>query len=73
LAVDELRDVRGGYYPPTVPTSFFGYTNAPKIDAGVHELMQGQSVAVNQVGSLGGFNVVDADQHHIGVSGQVAF
>jgi hypothetical protein len=73
LAADELREVRGGYYLPTVPRSFFGYTNAPTIDAGVHELVQGQSLAVNQAGSVGGFNVVDADQTQVGVSGQVAF
>jgi hypothetical protein len=68
-----MRGVRGGYYLPTLPTSFFGYTNAPTIDAGVHELVQGQSIAVNQAGSLGGFNVVDVDQTQNGVSGQVAF
>jgi hypothetical protein len=68
-----MRGVRGGYYLPTVPSTFFGYTNAPKIDAGFHELVQGQSLAVNQAGSVGGFNVVDADQHQVGVSGQVAF
>ena len=71
-----MRGVRGGSTAvPGLPASYFDITtvtNAPIIDAGVHELVQGQGLAVNQSGSIGGFNVVNSDQYQFGVSGQVA-
>ncbi len=61
-----MTSVRGGtsYLVP------FGIVNAPVIDAGVHTLVQGQAVAVNQSGNLGGFNAVANYQTQNAVSGQ---
>ena len=74
LAAAELRDVRGGsFVSPVLPVSFSSVFNTPRIDAGVHELNQGQSVAIDQSGSLGGFNIADSNQHQFGIAGQVAF
>lgn len=52
----------------TLPVGVF---NAPIIDVGVHALVQGQAVAVDQSGNLGGFNAVANYQYQDGVSGQV--
>jgi len=68
-----MTSITGGWYlPPGWPTSYYGYTNAPQIDAGVHNLTQGQSLAVDQSGSLGGFNAVASHQTQNGISGQVS-
>jgi len=68
-----MTSISGGWYLPRVwPTTFYGYTNAPTIDAGVHNLTQGQSLAVDQSGSLGGFNAVASHQTQNGISGQVS-
>jgi len=68
-----MTSISGGWYLPSPwPTSYYGYTNAPQIDAGVHNLTQGQSLAVDQSGSLGGFNAVASHQTQNGISGQVS-
>jgi hypothetical protein len=83
LEREELRAVRGGRYLAEAPigaegvfaitpVSYAAVVNAPRIDVGVHTLNQGQSVALDQRGSLGGFNVSESYQRQIGFSGQVA-
>jgi hypothetical protein len=60
-----MTTVRGGFLP------FFGFVNAPIIDAGVHDLEQAQVATIDQSGNLGGFNAVANWQYQNGVSGQV--
>jgi len=71
LDAAELCDVRGGRYLAEaplgaegvfaiMPVSYAAVVNAPTIDVGVHILNQGQSVALDQSGSLGGFNVSES-------------
>ena len=62
-----MTAVRGG---SDFPSPLFGITNAPIIDAGVHQLAQAQAVAIGQGGNLGGFNAVGNYQDQYGVSGQ---
>ncbi|NEX23253.1 hypothetical protein G3480_23640 [Thiorhodococcus mannitoliphagus] len=52
--------------------SFFGYFNSPTLDLGTHELTQSQSVAVDQGGATGGFNISGVSQTQNGISGQVS-
>jgi hypothetical protein len=52
--------------------SFFGYLNAPTIDLGAHQLIQSQTVAVDQSGAIGGVNISNIHQTQNGVSGQVS-
>lgn len=61
-----MTTVRGGLYvlPP------YGFYNGPTIDAGEHEAVQEQGVAIDQSGALGGFNGVANYQMQNGVSGQ---
>ena len=54
------------------PSSFFGYFNSPTLDLGAHQLIQSQTVAVDQSDAIGGFNVVGASQTQNGISGQVS-
>jgi hypothetical protein len=70
LEAAAMSEVRGGMFVPAAP--FFGILSAPVIDAGVHNLSQGQSVLVDQSGGLGGFNAVASHQTQNGISGQVA-
>ena len=69
-----MSTVHGGMYAamPELPSYFYGAVNAPTIDQGFHSLVQGQSVAVDQSGSLGGFNAVASHQTQNGISGQVS-
>lgn len=69
LDTEAMSKVSGGY---DVPVSWYGITNTPTIDAGLHELLQGQSIGVNQAYNLGGLNLVIAGQNQNGISGQVA-
>lgn len=64
-----MSHVSGGF---SVPVSWYEITNAPTIDAGAHQLFQGQSLGVNQAGNLGGLNLVFSDQTQNGIAGQVA-
>ena len=63
-----MSHVSGGF---SVPVSWYEITNAPTIDAGAHQLFQGQSLGVNQAGNLGGLNLVISDQTQNGIAGQV--
>jgi len=68
-----MSRVSGGFTDmPGFPTSFYSISNTPTIDAGSHFLAQGQSLAVDQSGSLGGFNAVASHQTQNGISGQVS-
>ncbi len=64
-----MTTIRGGRF--YVLPYYGGLFNAPTIDAGVHEAVQEQGVAIDQSGALGGFNGVANHQLQNGVSGQL--
>ncbi len=68
-----MSGVRGGSaLAADDPSSFFGYFNSPTLDLGAHQLMQNQTVAVDQSHAIGGVNLVGTNQTQNGISGQVS-
>ncbi|NEV63936.1 hypothetical protein [Thiorhodococcus minor] len=68
-----MSGVRGGLAVAGSDLSaFFGYFNSPTLDLGTHELGQSQSIAVDQSGATGGFNISGGSQTQNGISGQVS-